>query len=551
MATSFKTSQIVLTKQLVTASGNTLLVNGVEIIGGVSGNLVQTGVQLQNIIANTGSQAWSAANNNGINLSGALTATGVALINRGNSIGSTISGNLTSTGVQLGSSIGALSGFLGNVSGGLQAQIGTRTTIITTDLISGNLIQTGVQLRNSINSLSGFVDNVSGGLQAQINSTAQIKITGSSNLALANFTGAGNVSLLVSGNSIVFISGDTSLLATIANLTATGVALINRDNSIGSTLSGNLTTTGQTLGTSLTATGALLVTTDIALSGWVNNIFVHRTGNELISGAKRFQITNLSGFYISTGSQTLLSVTDSSTIISLKNGNPIFDSNQTQLWDTSANFSLNFGSRYAQDTSATTVLDWQSKLLADTSGFNSVNWTERKLLASPGSPTVLDWGTKNILTEWQTNTTGISSGSLVNYFKLTGISGGLQAQIGAGGGATVNNLYLTGSNLYILITGLSGLKTPSNLSYTSNSFNFIVTQPITSYFYTWSGLLPTGTGFLPAASTASGMDFTIKNKVITGNRLLISGNIDNLQNLLVYSLDSFTFKSDGQTWNIV
>ncbi len=62
---------------------------------GLSGNLTQTGIQLMSIIANTGSQAWSAANNNGINLSG----------------------RLTTTGVNLGASITALSGFLtGNYS---------------------------------------------------------------------------------------------------------------------------------------------------------------------------------------------------------------------------------------------------------------------------------------------------------------------------------------------------------------------------------------------------------------------------------------------------
>lgn len=70
MAISFKTSQLVLTRQGVTATGNMLFVNGVEVIAGVSGNLTQTGVALGNTIAVTGQQAWTAAQNNALNLSG-------------------------------------------------------------------------------------------------------------------------------------------------------------------------------------------------------------------------------------------------------------------------------------------------------------------------------------------------------------------------------------------------------------------------------------------------------------------------------------------------
>jgi hypothetical protein len=108
-------------------------------------------------VANTGQQAWDAANNNGINLSGNLSNTGAALIARdlvisgglearltltgftaithANSIGSIISGNLTQTGITLFARDTA-------ISGGLEARIS----------VTGNLINA------RIDSLSGYLD---------------------------------------------------------------------------------------------------------------------------------------------------------------------------------------------------------------------------------------------------------------------------------------------------------------------------------------------------------------------------------------------------------
>jgi hypothetical protein len=52
----------------------------------VSGNLIQTGIQLGNTIAQSGQAAWTHGQNNAINLSGSLSATGATLIARDNAI---------------------------------------------------------------------------------------------------------------------------------------------------------------------------------------------------------------------------------------------------------------------------------------------------------------------------------------------------------------------------------------------------------------------------------------------------------------------------------
>lgn len=172
MAINFSTRQLTLNRQALTATGSLLYLNGLLIGSGTYASLAalaETGSNLYNLlvnesgvfvnqIASTGSQAWNAANNNGINL-------------------------------------------------------------------SGNLTLTGQTLDTKTNTLSGFVGQVSGGLETRI--------------------------------------------------TATGNAAINHANGIGVNLSGNLTTTGQTLYS--------LIVND---SGRSEGIYVHRTGAELISGAK-------------------------------------------------------------------------------------------------------------------------------------------------------------------------------------------------------------------------------------------------------------------------
>ena len=260
------------------------------------------------------------------------------------------------------------------------------------------------------------------------------------------------------------------------NLTQSGIILVNKDILI----SGILTT-------GITNTGALLSAAINSLSGYVDNTVVHRTGNELVSGAKRFQISSSSGFYISSGARTLFSVTPTSTIISLVNGNSVFDSAQTLLWDTSFNPSIDWNSRYAQDVNAAIVLDWANKFLADASGLTSVSWQNRKLSAGGATTTVLDWGTKEILGEWITTTTGVQSGSLVNFYRISGLSGVLVSNytaLNTGLSGFLINLINASSAGVASINGASGVLTiggATNISVTTVGQNITISGDTGDY----------------------------------------------------------------------
>lgn len=234
MAQRFKTQELQLTKQLVIASGDGLLyVNGNPVVAGVSGALNQTGLYLVGQIVATGQSAVIHANGIGSGLSGALSQSGSSILsviantgsqawNAANDNGINLSGNLTQTGATLSARLNALSGFVGQASGGLETRIAQtgQAAVLYASGISG-------ALQGYINSVSGYVIAASGGLETRI--------------------------------------------------VATGTAAINHANSIGQTISGNLTQTGIALNNRVNA-----------LSGWVDQGFVHRTGQELISGRKIF-----------------------------------------------------------------------------------------------------------------------------------------------------------------------------------------------------------------------------------------------------------------------
>lgn len=367
---------------------------------------------------------------------------------------------------------------LGGLQGGASAQYYHLTSQDFTSL-------TGIADRLALSSYLHLTSTVSGasldigaggrlGVSAFTGVTEINGITGG-----ISIVGAGNTSVVVAGTSII-VSGDTGSYNSFAlksDLTVTGETLQNRINNISGwvtgTVSGSLDTRiiatgaltasyinslGTTLSGQLTATGAILGTKVDALSGYVDSTLVHKTGDELVSGAKTFQITSASGFYINSGNRNIISVTPSTFQIIQTNGNPIFNSAQTQLWDSSANFALNWGGRYAQDENAAIVFDWTNKVLADSSGLNSINWTNRQLLASPGSPMVLDWANRFISGEWQTNTAGSQSGSLINYHRFTGWIGSLSG-FSLNTFATIANLAATGSNLQEQIYTLTGLGT--------------------------------------------------------------------------------------------
>jgi hypothetical protein len=250
------------------------LVTGIANTGQAAVNYANSiGVSTSGTIVLTGSAAVTHANGIGTIISGNLTQTGISLMNRdllvsgwlttgiatsgsaavqhANGIGSIISGNLTTTGQTLDTKINSLSGFVGNVSGGLEIRISATGNSAVTHAngiginLSGNLTQTGITLLTKINSLSGHVDNVSGALQAQIaGGGSQVKVTGSATIAIPDFTGIGGTVVLYSGAQ-VFISGGAG---------GGGVSQGQLDS----------------------------------LSGYSDSIFVHRTGEELISGIKTF-----------------------------------------------------------------------------------------------------------------------------------------------------------------------------------------------------------------------------------------------------------------------
>lgn len=264
--------------------GSTILISGdsdptfyatVPFVTGVSGalqtqvntltvNLGQTGSTLDDKI---NSLSGFVGNVSG-GISADIVATGNAAVIHANGIGSGLSGNLTLTGQTLQGRINSLSGFVDNVSGGLEARIvatGNAAIAFASGvgfILSGNLTQTGATLQGRITSLSGFVGNVSGGLESRITATG--------NAAVAHANGIGSI---ISGN--LTLTGQTlqgritSLSGFVGNVSgglevrivATGNAAVAHANSVGQTISGNLTQTGATLQGRITS-----------LSGFVGNV---------------------------------------------------------------------------------------------------------------------------------------------------------------------------------------------------------------------------------------------------------------------------------------
>jgi len=127
------------------------------------------------------------------------------------------------------------------VSGLFQVGRGTSTSnlvdiIYVSDTSTNNSILSGEWITSTTGqdnqSLINYfrLTGASGALQAQIaGGGSQVKVTGSSNIAIANFTGLGGTEVIYS-NGIIFISGSAGSSAS---------------NSDGINLSGNLTATGQ------------------------------------------------------------------------------------------------------------------------------------------------------------------------------------------------------------------------------------------------------------------------------------------------------------------
>lgn len=192
-------------------------------------NLTATGVTLGGKADSL--SGWAASSVN-------LTSTGSVLDGRIN----TVASNLTSTGVTLGAKVDALSGWsasalnlaasgttldekINTLSGWSASSVNLATTGSTLDgrinTVTSNLTSTGVTLGGQLTSLSGWAASsanlhatganlfqrdidISGALAAQIaGGGTAVQITGSSNLATANFTGLGWVTITQSGATVV------------------------------------------------------------------------------------------------------------------------------------------------------------------------------------------------------------------------------------------------------------------------------------------------------------------------------------------------------------
>ncbi len=542
MAQCFKTASLVLSRQTVTCSGSLLYVNGLlvgsgiyaplnalqetgsilyNLVTGASGQaavdyatkvqLTQSGVIIEgqinslsgwasNLIATTGQQAWTAADNNGINLSGNLTATGATLQGRINSLSgfvNNVSGALQILITNSDADVSSINGQSGALTiagtGGLTVSSGALGLILVSgdQSISGALTATGVTLGAKIDSLSGFVGNVSGGLEARVTATGNaavvhangIGVNLSGNLAqtgsnlyvtLTGTSGQGVIdyatktALTSTGQTLfnLIIGGDTNLSG---NLTQTGITLRNLTLGGDTNLSGQLTTTGQMLYSLITnGSGQSNVNYAPALAN-----YVYQSGVQLVTGIKAFlselrfnsglktpvqffgpaNYTLASGNFmvIATGTTAsttgiLPSATDySGVMFNLINGGAI---------------SLQISGVIGPDTNPV-LAPWDAAEIYATSG----QWWYMRQTGSPllamivggdtnlsGNLTLTGQTLRALTLGGDTNLSGnLTTTGQTLYQAMTGLSGQANTNY-----ATVTNLALTGSNLYVTLTGVSG-----------------------------------------------------------------------------------------------
>lgn len=452
------------------------------------------------------------------NLSGAINITGagnVSISQNGQNI--IVSGDtgayadfattaqLTQTGAALGNQINSLSGFVTGISGSIQDQINALSGATGLYATGSNLYQlvTGLsgQVNSSINSVSGGLQSEIGSLQTglyQTGSNLYALTTGSSGYLLSlissssagvsslnslsgtiNVVGSGNVSVSTNGQIIV-VSGDTGAyadFATVSQLTQTGINLQNSTNSLSgfvTGISGSLQNQINTLSgaTGLYSTGSSLYQLITGLSGSVDEKFA-QTGSVIIgqinslsgfttgvSGYLQSQINNLSGAtgLYSTGSSLYNLITGLSgqqnTNLSEASGvlHDQIEQTGSYLYDTTTGASgYLLGLINASSAGVSSINGLSGALNIAGAGNVSVTANGQTITVSGDTGAYINFATTSQLTQ-----TGSTIDSKINSLSgfTTGISGYLQDQINALSGAT--GLYSTGSNLYQIITGLSG-----------------------------------------------------------------------------------------------
>lgn len=221
----------------------------------------------------TGSNILSIANLTGVGLGLNVTSSGQFIYFSGDStiLASVI--NLQQTGINLTATFNTsgqtVDSKINSLSGYSNATFATIS----------NLFSSGSVLDNKINSLSGFTTGAH----------SSVRVTGSSVITGANFTGVGLGVTVTSSGQIIFISGDATILASVQNLFTTGStlntliqtsgqAIDSRINSLSGTITNNLFSTGSNLQTQINVIKSAYVT-GLQISGSAGI-----TGAVIISG---------------------------------------------------------------------------------------------------------------------------------------------------------------------------------------------------------------------------------------------------------------------------
>ncbi len=199
--------------------------------------------------------------------------------------GSAFSGNfvsLVSNGVYMGPNVVATTGGAQTITG-LKTfdsspnvpYSGTTGSAPSARWVNDQIAAIGSSSSTAINSLSGYVQGASGAL-------SYVRVTGSSTIGGANFTGLGGTLIIYSGN-LIFISGAAGGGgAGSSNVQITGSSTLSTANFTGA---GSVTLFYD--GTKIFISGT--AGADSTLSGYVEGNFVHRGAvDELVSGIKTF-----------------------------------------------------------------------------------------------------------------------------------------------------------------------------------------------------------------------------------------------------------------------
>jgi hypothetical protein len=218
-------------------------------------------------------------------------------------------------------------------------------------------------------------------------------------------------------------------------------------------------------------------------SGYAENTYVHRYGTERISGAKTFEITGDNYFALSTGVNTGNIFVAQSGYVKIYSidGVKLIDSASASLSDFNGKGSFDWNLRAGFDSSLVNSIDWQNRMTYDASNVASIDWNVRGLYEN-GSTVAVDWLGHTLSGNWSTNSVLRTSGTVVNYFRLTGVSGNLETRLRTSGAALTTYINSVGTSISgdVTQTGITlGAQINSLSGYANN--RFVQTGSILAY----------------------------------------------------------------------